>query len=276
MRADGARGHCGRRAELLLVFAAAMAQQPPAELRFERYLAAYGYSWEYEPDLGRRERVDYVIRRGQVTAACEVKEFETTAIRELGDRVGTPVIVPPHLLYRTIRSQVKRAARKLKPLAERAWPLLVVLSNPRGASVMLDPRTVFTSLYGQPGGDYSPGRRAFRLNVWPFPQYAGRGGVLHRYPEISAVATLHPYAGSGVQLWGGGESPSDWDIGGDGVDQERPPFVHVFRGVGTTAVPLPDRMFDGPIDATWALNPEGALEQCRGFVRADAVMDNGE
>ena len=92
-------------------------RKPPAELRFEEYLTAYGYTWDHEPDLGRRERVDYVIRRGKTTAACEVKEFQTQAVRDLGKRAGGPVIVPPHLAYRTIRDQVKRAAHKLKPLA---------------------------------------------------------------------------------------------------------------------------------------------------------------
>ena len=245
----------------------------PADLRFEEYLDAYGYSWEYEPPDQSRP-ADYVIHRGGATIACEVKSFETQAIRELGERAGGPVIVPPNLLYRTIQKQTRRAASKLKKLANRGWPLVVVLSNPSRASVYLDPATVFHALYGQASPEHPAPKDGLRLITWPRPQYAGRDGVLHAYPETSAVLTLHAHADSGVQIQlpGADGTPEDWDIGG-GLGAERPPFVHVMRTVSASAVPLPDDVFDGPLDATWALNAEGAMEQSRGLVRPNSLLD---
>jgi hypothetical protein len=117
--------------------------QNQSELIFETYLQAHHYSWQYEPDLGVPGRPDYMISRGGSAAICEVKEFETDAIRELGAEAGGPVIVPPRLLYRTIRRQVRAAASKMRPLASRGIPIVVVLANPQHASVTLDPRTVF-------------------------------------------------------------------------------------------------------------------------------------
>jgi hypothetical protein len=104
--------------------------RPAAEVLFERYLEAHGYEWEHEPDLRIVTAPDYRIRRSGVEVICEVKEFETQAIRELSEAAGTPVVVPPKLLYRTIRSQLDSAARQLRPLAGRGLPLVVVLANP--------------------------------------------------------------------------------------------------------------------------------------------------
>jgi Holliday junction resolvase len=47
-----------------------------AERWFERYLAANGYSYEYEPDLGVGKQPDFVTTREGVEVICEVKAFE--------------------------------------------------------------------------------------------------------------------------------------------------------------------------------------------------------
>lgn len=242
-----------------------MSEQPESEVTFEAYLRLHGYAWEYEPDLAIPGRPDYVISRGRSIAVCEVKEFETTAIRELGQRAGGPVTVPPRLLYRTIRAQVRAAARKMRPLADRALPLVIVLSNPQRATVVLDPRTLFHALYGVLDPEApAPPAQGLRIHAWPMPTYAGRGGVLTaQYPFISAVAVLHGVVGAEVFILNAGPHGEEAPLGV--TDRERPIFLHVMHAVSEEATPVPDDLFDAPYDAHWKVNEAGAMAQVFGL-----------
>jgi hypothetical protein len=51
--------------------------------------------------------------------------------------------------YRPIRESVKRAAAQLKPLEPPGFRLIVVLANPHGADVALEPRNLLRPL-GRP------------------------------------------------------------------------------------------------------------------------------
>jgi hypothetical protein len=207
--------------------------QPESEVTFEAYLRMHGYAWEYEPDLGIPGRPDYVISRGRSTAVCEVKEFETGAIRELGKQADGPVVVPPRLLYRTIRAQVRAAASKMRPLADRALPLVIVLSNPQRATVLLDPRTLFHAPYGVPDPACpAPSAHGLRIHASARPTHAGRGGVLTaQYPFISAVAVLHGPSGADVYVLNAGPHGEEAPLGV--THRERPIFTrHALRKRG--------------------------------------------
>ena len=144
---------------------------------------------------------------------------------------GGPVIVPPKLLYRTIRSQIDAAARQLRSLAGRGLPLVVVLSNPSAATVLLDPPTLFHAMYG--GGNWAvPDAATPSIDQWPMPTAAGRDGALtasHHY--ISAVAALRTRRDPAAPF--------------DAPPARAPlqlPYVHVIDTLSAAAIPVPAHM----------------------------------
>src|SRR5271165_4941938 len=97
---------------------------------FERYLAEHGIAVpEHEPDLGIRARPEYVVEVRGKCCLCEVKEFaeSTNSLPGAGPWDGK-------VRHKPIRTQVHHGARKLREARGRlGMPLVVVLTNPRGA-----------------------------------------------------------------------------------------------------------------------------------------------
>jgi hypothetical protein len=237
--------------------------RPAAELLFERYLDAHNYEWEPEPDLGIATAPDYRISRSGTGVICEVKQFETQAIREMGDAAGGPVVVPPKLLYRTIRAQLDSAARQLRPLAGRQLPLVVVLANPSAATVWLDPPALFHAMYG--GGGWAILDDAIpSIEVWPIPTADGRDGALTaKHSFISAVAALRERRDP--------EALFDPPLQPGAL---QPPYIHVIDALRQAAVPLPPNIFDGLSDARWSPDQDHRYHQVTGVLRAGSLRDH--
>jgi hypothetical protein len=238
-------------------------ERPAAELLFERYLDAHGYHWEHEPDLGIATAPDYRIRRGETRAICEVKQFETTAVRDLGARAGGPVVVPPELLYRTIRNQIDSAARQLRPLVGWGLPLVVVLANPSQATVLLDPPTLFHSMYGE-GSWAALDDPLPSIEAWPIPTAAGRDGAMAaKHDFITAIVALRERRESGA-FFDPPVRPKHLSA----------PYVHVIDAVSSSAVPLPMTFFDGASDARWSPDQRRNYQQVTGLLRPGSIRDH--
>jgi len=79
--------------------------------------------------------------------------------------------------YRPIRESVKRAAAaQLKPLEPLGFPLIVVLANPHGADVALEPPEIFFALYGDPDR-FVPRERALPRDRSPTSRAGATGGA---------------------------------------------------------------------------------------------------
>jgi hypothetical protein len=114
---------------------------------FEAYLVQHGEPVpQHEPDLGVIKRPDYLIERDGYMCVCEVKEFanRTASFRGAGGTTSPEVVLSP------MRSQIREAARQLKPLAGNGMPLVIVLTNPHAALVLTDPSHVVHAMYGDP------------------------------------------------------------------------------------------------------------------------------
>ena len=233
-----------------------------AELLFERYLRANGYDWEHEPDLGIQTVPDFRITRSGVEVICEVKQFTTQAIRELGEAAGGPVVVPPRLLYRTIRAQLDSAARQLRPLVDRGLPLVVVLANPSRATVLLEPPTLFHAMYGE-GGPVAPDTPVPSFEHWPFPTPGGRDGALTaKHGFISAVLALQTRRDPGAQF----DAPPVRNAQGQ-------PYMHVVDTLSDSAARLPTNVFNAPGDARWSPDGHKHYKQVAGDLRPGSVPE---
>jgi hypothetical protein len=250
----------------------ASSSRTQSEARFERYLSENGYAFEHEPEWGVDKRPDYLISRAGVEAVCEVKEFTTTAITDAlaGRRVG---FLSDRQVFGAVRNQLDAAARQLKPLDGRGLPLVVVLANPHGADVSLEPNDVMAAMYGNPafsmpiGPEGATGEGEYFLNR--------DGSVTAKHAYLSAVVTLHER--SLDQDWADREIKrfeDPWEFiawaNGEHEAGRRPEgtrrFAHVFHTASAAdgrATPLPDDVFDGPQDAMWKV-VDGAYVQLRG------------
>lgn len=250
-----------------------MASQNLSEERFERYLGEQGYTFEHEPDLGVTTRPDYFIARDSEQALCEVKEFSTTAIRDALAPMRAGVLSDKQV-FGAVRNQLDAAARQLRPLAERGLPLVVVLANPRGADVSLDPEDVMAAMYGSPafsipvGPEGAAGEGTYFLNR--------DGAYTAKAAYISAVVTLHEWGAD--QEWADREVKrfedaweflrwADEERRAGRVPEGSRRFVHVFHTASAAvgqATPLPETMFNGPDDAAWAVVDGAYVQTCGG------------
>jgi hypothetical protein len=241
---------------------------------FERYLYEHDYAAaEHEPDLGVAKRPDYVIERAGKRCVVEVKMFDA-ARRSFPDQpfgsTNAETVLKP------VRSQLREAARQLKPLAESGMPLVVVLTNPHGAMVFLDEHHMVYAMYGDPivvmdidpdvGGAVGDPRHELGRN--------GRLARDHQY--ISAVAILGEreraadFYDEMNRRYADLPAEARWERIEDATSRgERPSGsyhrVRVFKTLTPSAAPLPEGFFDGPHDELFEPNEEGtAYIQVRG------------
>ena len=151
---------------------------------FEAYLGEQRFDVpEHEPDLGVETRPDYLVALDGHTCLCEVKEFAptTNSIPGSGTWAMKTVLKP-------IRAKVHEGARQLRPAAGLGHALVVVLTNPHRAPVILGEQECLWALEGDP---------VVRVPVGPgvaaTPEHtAGRNGELrHDHPYLTAVVILH-------------------------------------------------------------------------------------
>lgn len=129
-----------------------------AEIRFAAYLDSSGYTYDFEPDYQvalalptpTATKPDFLVERCGVRAVCEVRQFETTRVRDALDRAGGYMSTDGRELLVGIRYALIEKARQLEPFGGVGLPLIVVFANPLGADVILDPRHVTGAMFGNP------------------------------------------------------------------------------------------------------------------------------
>ena len=253
-----------------------MCARTASERLFEAYLTEHNYQFAHEPDLGIVKRPDYLVSRAGIEAVCEVKQFETTAMRDRLGGVGRGVgMLSSKNVFGAVRNQIDAAARQLKPLTGGQRPLVVVLSNPLGADVRLSPEDVVSAMYGNPTVGFEINSATGEL-VSPPTIFADQDGALTaKHAYISAVATLHE---RGLDQDWAAETAKRFEKDPEGylryfnwarcrgeipVGTRR--WVDVFHTLSACegdAVRLPDAFFDGPVDRVWQV-VDGAYERPR-------------
>jgi hypothetical protein len=217
--------------------------KPPtaSEVWFDSYLRAHDYTWKVEPDLGVVKRPDRLVKRNNLSAVCEVKQFDKDPLAWMYEtRQGG--FIDEH---KPVRRAVKQAADQLRPLKGRGLPLVVVLANPNGYHIDLSGEQVVFALYGDD---------TLVFNVWtgtdlPPPDFpdqpeytrvVGRNGQIRVVGQyISAVVMLH-------------RRKSDYFDPREEADvPEDECWVEVIPALSEEAVPLPDSFFNGPNDLRW-------------------------
>lgn len=252
------------------------ADRTAGEEMFEAYLVEHGQDVpEHEPDLGVTKRPDYVIERDGRKCVCEVKEFapDTSSLPGAGTMTSAEVVLKP------IRSQIREAARQLKPLASSGLPLVVVITNPHGAWVETNPEHVIYAMYGDPAVRFNVNTATGAAEGDPLfvvdrngklrgdHQYVSaltfvrhRRRVSDFYDELAA-ATAHLSQDDRVAAIVAAED-------GARLPEGSYHSVDVFRTLSPTAVPLPEVFFDGPHDRLFGHDPTiEVYRQLRGQIR---------
>lgn len=246
---------------------------------FEAYLREQGYAIpEHEPDLGVSRRPDYLVERDGLKCVCEVKEFdrETTSTPGLGaggNRFGS---FDSETVLKPVRSQIRRAAVQLKPLADSGLPLMVIIANPHRAWVDTEDRQVIAAMFGDPMVSMTINTKTGTAESDPRFEFGRNGKLRADHPYISAVGFVRERARA---------SDAIDDIRrrlADAQPQERVAAIHaaqdrgelpegvyhrmdVFRTASPEAAPIPDGLFDAPMDRLFAYDPEaGTYGQVRG------------
>jgi hypothetical protein len=232
----------------------------------EQYLDEHGFdALEHEPDVGTAKRPDYVIRRGASQLIVEVKEFSPGTSSLPAQTSGTTSL---EVVLKPIRSQLREAARQLKDVADLGLPLMVVLTNPHGAFVIMGEQELIWAMYGDP---------VIRMAIDPRvgaavgdPEYGvGRNGRLARdHQYISAVGVLRQR--SRASDWHDAliaeYADMSWQDRWRKIEEaeargERPEgdyrSIDVFKTLSPSAVPLPAGFFTGPSDRLFEPNQDG-------------------
>lgn len=229
------------------------------ELLFEHYLAEHGGEiLAYEPDLGTAKRPDYLVRMASQDVVVEVKSFNTQLpdpIVGSGGFAATP-------LYTLVRKKITVGAEQLKGIE--AYPLVVVLANPRHLPLPLSGHEMTAVMYG----DHEV---AFTNDGVQWQ--AGRNGKLHVAQPDGTVRGNHPYLSAVAVLrctYAADALTAVWQHEDDGSSSNALAAYHaalaraaqsgfhggrisldVFETVSESAVPLPDNVFAGPADRRW-------------------------
>ncbi|WP_194899967.1 hypothetical protein [Catenulispora pinisilvae] len=240
-----------------------------AEARFFRYLEERQYTYDREPDdLGDTpKRPDARIQAAGHTIVAEVKAFETLGLfkdavdGKLQMRSITDALKP-------LRNKIHEAARQLRDLQGRGWPLVTVLDNQAGSPIPTNPELIVSAMYGD---------LVHRVSITEdgLPGEArmvfGRNGKLtNDHPYISAVAIIRSRNRflDWMNQWFDdhqdqyspdetGQRAALADI--QGATQDAPTgeeiYLEVFETVSDSAVRLPPEVFNGPLDVRWAATP---------------------
>jgi hypothetical protein len=203
----------------------------PAEIRFQIYGDEGGYGFDFEPDWNSefgssfRKKPDFLARSGP--AIFEVREFETQAKtrfqeeHNLWNEPISPIVTRKPLFY-----GIKEKAKQLEEFSVTGLPLIIGLTNPRGADVSLQPPELIATMFGAPtsvtaSAWHVESTVATRLSHEPgYGVFCGTdsdGQPTNRWPHISGIAVLTHgvdyYDLAGYRLGSGSAVPNDWFTG---------------------------------------------------------------
>lgn len=251
---------------------------------------------DYQAELGLPDpletKPDFLIERDGSRAVAEVRQFETTHIRDRPAKSGGYATLSPQEVYASLRSGILEKAKQVRPLAGGGVPLLVVLANPLNADVVLDEHHVQAAMWGNPGylipidsttGGPAEGYEAY----WKLEDYGVFAlsliedgqmmGWETRHPHVTAVVVVHerPYSAD----WRDRSSPATavpaalwmprsrtrWppcDEVEAAIERGEKPqgmyqWVSGYEVNGEEAVSLPAGWFSSPRDERYGFTPEG-------------------
>lgn len=251
---------------------------------------------DYQAELGLPDpletKPDFLIERDGSRAVAEVRQFETTHIRDRLAKSGGYATLSPQEVYGSLRSGIFEKAKQVRPLAGGGVPLLVVLANPLNADVILDEHHVQAAMWGNPGhvipidsttGGPAEGYEAY----WKLEDYGAfassliEGGQMmgweNRHPHVTAVVVVHerPYSADWrEEILARHRSPGrsmDAAIADTlaalreveaAIERGEEPqgmyqWVSVYEVNGEEAVSLPAGWFSSPRDERYGFTPEG-------------------
>jgi hypothetical protein len=149
------------------------------------------------------------VSRGTIRAICEVRQFESTVIRDAMPEGGGVRSLSAKQVYGPLRSGIFEKAKQLRPFAGMGLPLVIVLANPLNADVTLDPHHMVAAMFGNPavsipidlrtGASVPSSEPALTMQdygVFRSPQHGPDGSVtwFDRHPHVSAVAVVNERA----------------------------------------------------------------------------------
>jgi hypothetical protein len=168
---------------------------------------------------------EYLVEFQGARCLCEVKQFAATTNSLPGDGPTWD----GKARHKPIRTQVHHGARKLRNARALGLPLIVVLTNPHRAPVLLDDADdIVPALHGDlvinlsPGGD-----AAMRTGL--------NGELTEHHSYLTGVVVLHEHL-----------------LPKDGLSF----YASSFLPGSPTAVALPDRLFRGPYDRVYEYSGE--------------------
>lgn len=96
-----------------------------SEQLFEKYLEAFSYEWEYEPDSGLNKKPDYLITIQGKQFYFEIKQFDTNPLLEEARKNPGKVVGGFIDQYKPIRTKIEQARIKFKEYKD--YPCILVL-----------------------------------------------------------------------------------------------------------------------------------------------------
>jgi hypothetical protein len=142
---------------------------------------------------------DYLVGPDGAGAICEVKQFETTRIRDRFSRGNRAGVLSPQEVFGAVRWAMSNTAREqLLPFAGLDVPLVIVLANPLGADVHLDQEHVALAIMGNPKFSIAVGPGAPPNDPGQYiAEHYGAfisvriGEVVNHHPHVSGVVVVH-------------------------------------------------------------------------------------
>jgi hypothetical protein len=130
---------------------------------------------------------EQLLERGlRRSCVVEVKQFAATTRSFPDQRAGSTSV---GAVLKPIRSQLREAARQLKDVSTLGLPLVVVLTNPYGAMVMLGLQEMVWAMYGDPQVVIEIDPEGETVGE-PRAQLGRNGRLARDHQYISAVAIL--------------------------------------------------------------------------------------
>ena len=175
------------------------------------YFVEHGVSFQFEPPWSEvfgvdvADNPDFLVEPERARAVVEVKQFETTRIRDRLSGWKGAASLGDADVFGSIRRQMTQPAREqLLAFAGLGVPLVVALTNPLGADVQLDFFHVAHAILGNPkytlpvGPEGPVGEgRMIAEDYGAFISTAAAGAptkLINHHPHVSAVVVIHERA----------------------------------------------------------------------------------